>query len=260
MRVPDLFEPIIAWRVFQIGERGLLYGINVTMMVEPMQPMRAHCFRVGSIAHFVNADAEFVGAPARYCVCGVYAFKNKKDAAGYRPQRSGLSFFGWDNETTVVCTVKLWGRVIEHETGYRAEFAYPERFYLDSKSQKFSNQLTSLYGVPCVTYGEDYNPPDEIDHYLFQRLSKLHRPTWISTRPRQLGVITGITGPFPSPIQAPPPPVIHHVPPKVVGANRHQTKLYTGLAIPRIYHGITIKQPTLEESKTILREMVYKKV
>ena len=62
---------------------------------------------------------------------------------------------GW-----VVGEVALWGRVIEHTLGYRAEYAYPIRLFrppspmpgFPQPVQAPLEQLAALYGIPVEDY------------------------------------------------------------------------------------------------------------
>ncbi len=56
-------------------------------------------------------------APARGCSCGLYAVK---DPLSLREAR----------DPAVLGSVDLWGRIVEHERGFRGEFAYPQRLGL----------------------------------------------------------------------------------------------------------------------------------
>jgi hypothetical protein len=57
-------------------------------------------------------------APAQDCSCGIYAVSSPADLGSVC---AGVS---------VVGSVALWGRVVEHERGYRGELAYPQRLRL----------------------------------------------------------------------------------------------------------------------------------
>src|ERR671918_2854573 len=57
-------------------------------------------------------------SPEPGCTCGIHAVKDPARLA-----RAGRS-------TAVVGRVAIWGRVIEHSKGYRAELAYPSRLAL----------------------------------------------------------------------------------------------------------------------------------
>jgi hypothetical protein len=74
--------------------------------------MEASCAKNGSPSH---------RSPDERCACGVYALKrpawlSRTAAAG---ERAG-----------VIGSVAMWGKVVEHRHGYRAEFAYPDRIRL----------------------------------------------------------------------------------------------------------------------------------
>lgn len=98
----------------------------------PRQRMTAVCLERGS-AHEAPVVHE---APYSRTGCGIYARKD-----GNR-----LGEVGCD---AVIGEVWLWGRVIEHERGYRAEYAYPKRLWLLSSSQAVVRELELAYGVPC---------------------------------------------------------------------------------------------------------------
>jgi hypothetical protein len=51
------------------------------------------------------------------CTCGLYAVEEPELLRAAR-------------DPAVIGTVDMWGRVMEHERGYRAEFAYPQRLAL----------------------------------------------------------------------------------------------------------------------------------
>lgn len=100
--------PIVAhrlWRVASLPDGRRLSALHHGQVLEPGLPMRAVCTRP-------RADMRYCPAPARDCVCGIYAMKDptKLDAP------TGLIVQG---------RVALWGRVIEHAEGYRAQYAYP---------------------------------------------------------------------------------------------------------------------------------------
>jgi hypothetical protein len=72
----------------------------------PLVPVRAECARRRH--HLV---------PGRDCSCGIHA---TRDTDLLRRTR----------DPAVLGTVALWGRVAEHEHGYRAEYGYPQRLAL----------------------------------------------------------------------------------------------------------------------------------
>ncbi len=110
---PDLrTEPVVAWRTWTLA--GSSDGSEIRLLPLfgdrrpwPVQgPARATCTRRGH--HPV---------PSPDCTCGLYA------TFGHDALRRS-------RDPAVLGTVAMWGRVVEHAFGYRAEFAYPQRLRL----------------------------------------------------------------------------------------------------------------------------------
>jgi len=80
---------IVAWRCWRWSS-GLLKSMAVNTIWAPNEPM--------------DGDVRSLG---------VHAFKKQRDAIAY-----GLEY----NVPSIVGQIKLWGEVIEHQDGYRAEF------------------------------------------------------------------------------------------------------------------------------------------
>jgi hypothetical protein len=107
-----LTEPIVAWRTWTLvgtrdGSDVRLHPLAGDRRAWPARrPARAHCTRRGR--HPV---------PGLGCTCGWYAMHDRE---GLRRSR----------DPAVLGTVAMWGRIVEHSFGYRAEFAYPQRLRL----------------------------------------------------------------------------------------------------------------------------------
>ena len=103
-------EPLIAWRTWNLTARGRRLRLapvgDHRMAWPPRERVRAVCARRRSHV-----------APDPTCTCGVHA---SKSVAALQRARGPV----------VLGTVALWGRVIEHELGYRASFGYPQRLRL----------------------------------------------------------------------------------------------------------------------------------
>jgi hypothetical protein len=154
--IPDYFEAITAYRVFNVFENGLLAGSAFVEPWPPYQPFVARCGAVsGEGAGEHVRDGRFVSAPVYGCNCGIHAVKTPRAAlARVRLERRARALGLQHLELPVGCAwgaVKIWGRVIEHESGYRAEFAYPSHLHCDDA--KLAPRVAALYGVPC-----DYTP------------------------------------------------------------------------------------------------------
>jgi hypothetical protein len=103
-------EPVLAWRAWNLGSiRGVPHLTPVGADRRPWPPGRpaeASCVR--SARH---------RAPSPGCTCGLHGAK-------------GVELLRRTRGPVAIGTVALWGLVIEHELGYRAEFAYPQHLRL----------------------------------------------------------------------------------------------------------------------------------
>jgi hypothetical protein len=75
-------------------------------------------------------------APLLECACGIYAAREPEGAVVYLTGRDEAGVV-----RRVLGRVSLWGAVIEHEDGWRGEFAYP--------AQLGSEKLALSYGLPA---------------------------------------------------------------------------------------------------------------
>ncbi len=110
---PDtLTDPILAWRTWTLAGSAdgsdlrllPLFGVRRPWPVRG--PARAACSR--RRPHPV---------PGLDCTCGLYA-------------THGLDALRRSRDPAVLGTVALWGRIVEHTAGFRAEFAYPQHLRL----------------------------------------------------------------------------------------------------------------------------------
>lgn len=118
---PHLQEPIEGWRVWNLSEgeggpRLLPAGSGVDSW-EPRRAAEARCGASGILTASIGKHA----APDIRCRCGVYASRTLDAFERPRP--------AWP-PAPVIGTVSLWGTVIEHERGWRGQFAYPSRVRL----------------------------------------------------------------------------------------------------------------------------------
>ena len=129
MSVPDYISPIIGWRVWQWDAAGLK-SLNGERW-SPGKPLAAGCKAASysTIVGRAKAAHDANDAPQSTCTCGVYAAKSLDHL-----RKIGLDRFG------VLGEVKLWGTVVEHELGWRAQFAYPKSLVLPPGMALFSTK------------------------------------------------------------------------------------------------------------------------
>ena len=85
------------------------------------QPLAARCrvYSAGTIVGRAEAAHDAHDAPQANCTCGVYASRSFEHL-----RTTGYVRYGIHRE------VNLWGTVVEHELGWRAQFAYPKTLFL----------------------------------------------------------------------------------------------------------------------------------
>jgi hypothetical protein len=160
-RAPDLIEPLVGWRAWHVRDTEAgwrLYSIHYAELWTAGEAMDATCRR-SRYAYRANENTHARhGAPARGCLCGVYAGKVLAQARQY---------FVADHLTCervppspdyihrVIGEVSLWGRVVECSQGYRASIAYPARLWVPTRrpdGQALDVEAVALdlldYGVP----------------------------------------------------------------------------------------------------------------
>ena len=155
MKIPDLISTIKAYRTWAWDAEGIA-SLNCERWI-PGEAMAANCLshfsapywsQVHSGQLIPNEDGSLPPtshvAPAEACTCGIYAAKDFSHLVNI-----GYADHGIHGE------VELWGTVMEHRLGYRAQFAYPKNFtvpedMLPYQMPDLENRLgiLSLYGVP----------------------------------------------------------------------------------------------------------------
>jgi hypothetical protein len=127
VNVPDYISPIVGHRVWQWDAAGLKSLCGEPW--PPGKPLAAGCRHASSGRSAGRAEAmdDAHEAPQAGCTCGVYAAKSLAHL-----RTAGYTQYGIHGE------VFLWGTVVEHETGWRAQFAYPKNFFLSPDALPFT--------------------------------------------------------------------------------------------------------------------------
>ena len=105
-------EPIVAWRAWALtGHRD-----STELLLRPVAK-RARTWRPREVVEASCRTSRWHEAPDPACTCGLHG-------------THGLEVLRKTKCPAVLGRVALWGRVVEHEHGYRAQFAYPQRLRL----------------------------------------------------------------------------------------------------------------------------------
>jgi len=145
VNIPDYISPIIGHRVWRWDAAGLR-SLNGKRW-SPRQPVAAKC-GAGN-AHDAHDPPHFD------CTCGVYAAKS----------REHLHQLGYEGRG-IRGEVHLWGTVVEHELGWRAQFAYPKSLVLpsdlipsDTKEMECRLGALAAYGIDIFIVGHGQSIP-----------------------------------------------------------------------------------------------------
>jgi len=178
MSIPDYTSPIVGYRVWTWGNTGLksLCG----KQWHPGQALEARCKAsavIGTIAGRTETANDTHDAPEANCTCGIYAAKTFDHFSS-----SGYERYGIHGE------VYLWRKVVEHQLGYRAQFAYPKSLVIAPDILRFSSapmqdRLRGLvaYGIDIFVADDNGNIPLWTKHSgLNSALPKRDRTTSIT--------------------------------------------------------------------------------
>ncbi len=128
-RAPDFAEAIVGLRLWHFGQgEPELRSLGSCPPWPAGRAQIAVCYHLPSPMN-QREYREFRphAAPRHRCGCGIYALKSTEAVAELRRGQTHRWSHASALRTLVSGEVSLWGRVIEHEHGYRAEYAYPQR-------------------------------------------------------------------------------------------------------------------------------------
>jgi hypothetical protein len=186
--IPDFIEPLIAYRQWnwrlRDGAAELTPIAHHGQIWLPGKKTEALCSRN---VHMKSTACPHCGElidphppPQSGCSCGLYGFKDPVAFMRQLPavNRLHVSYRStWPrstppHDTMISGAVHLWGRVIEHKSGYRAQFGYPA--LLCHRSERILEQLEKSYpGVELfegsfadmiAKHFKDPEPPTEPDY------------------------------------------------------------------------------------------------
>lgn len=174
-------EPIRAWRVWRLGGSSAVPLIvsassGVGWVWRPREWPEAVCIyhhpdwpSFGKSQYrSMHSTEEPHPVPARHgCKCGYWGMKDK-----LFPQTTLATEVV--RTSTLIGEVALWGRVVETELGYRAQYAYPlniqfrKPHVLAIAGNRYVDQpevarlLSEAYGIPVYTFEEAQQFPSHV--------------------------------------------------------------------------------------------------
>ena len=144
-------EPIVGWRQWNFMYPHFLANLGNDTIYVPREKIEAHCEQYSTIGTLVlRKDHTEQPAPHLTCMCGIYAYKEKpRLLREIRNIYSGLRLVANNRYVPIYGEINLWGKVIEHEDGYRAQFGYPKRLWCTPAIEPLAGWIGYVYGVPC---------------------------------------------------------------------------------------------------------------
>jgi peptidoglycan/xylan/chitin deacetylase (PgdA/CDA1 family) len=141
-------EPILGWRLWHVRPHGGDFRL---------ESFTRHHVSWPSLSRLeASCAAHGFGAPATGHECGIYAFQTRELAEELLRRYVGVRHcYGRENEIPppprgrpiALGSVSLWGRILERERGYRAQYAYPYELFLLNADDVIAQALRRLYAV-----------------------------------------------------------------------------------------------------------------
>jgi len=135
---------VVGWRAWLLGEGvdgAELRSVVYQHLWQARRPLSLACEPGGCLG------ARWASQPHS---CGIHAFKERADAERFPETWESRRADGAGLSTYVIGQVSLWGRVVEHERGYRGQFAYPFALWLPVELRSHAAALVRRYGVEVL--------------------------------------------------------------------------------------------------------------
>ena len=130
-------EPILGWRAWKV-HRGRLYSTVWGNLWPERTRLEARCGLGGRSSP--GGLRGMHDAPALQCDCGIYALKTREDALYLARQITAP-------DISAIGRVSLWGRVVETQRGYRAQYGYVYDVMLLGASEADAREIRAQYAV-----------------------------------------------------------------------------------------------------------------
>jgi hypothetical protein len=151
--VNELFvDPVVGWRLWQVRPHADGHRLESFTAHHVTWPTRRR----------LEATCAVHGgfAPARDHECGIYALRTQELAEDLLRRYVGVrQRYGRDDELPppprparpiALGRVSLWGRILEREHGFRAQYAYPYEVVLLGGDDRIAHDLRSLYAIDVI--------------------------------------------------------------------------------------------------------------
>jgi len=140
--IPDYISPIVGYRVWRWNATGL-HSLNGEPWLAG-RPLEAGCRAAASGPGVGRVSHSAQELPHSACTCGLYAPRSIEH----------LRQFGYEGRG-IHGEVYLWGTVMEHRLGWRAQFAYPKSLFLPPDAIPFTLTEIDTRLKTLIAFGTD---------------------------------------------------------------------------------------------------------
>ncbi len=160
-----LREPIVAWRQWNFMYPHFLANLRKDTIYVPREKIEVRC----------EQEDHNEQAPHLTCTCGIYAYKEKPKLMGEIGSEIRLTYGyplapPWVSGLRLVYgEINLWGKTIEHEDGYRAQFGYPKRLWCTPALEPLAGWIGYVYGVPCEGMPSEDSEEIKVESSIIRR-------------------------------------------------------------------------------------------
>jgi hypothetical protein len=157
-------EEIVGWRVWRVARpverRATAQGLARELLEAErrgatgvLDELFEHRLRSLTEQTFWPGEGRFTGscraepptgheAPGVRCECGIWAFRDRA------PAEATVAAYVHCGSPVAYGRVALWGRVVEHERGWRGQYARPLELHLCGAADDIAWELVEAYGLP----------------------------------------------------------------------------------------------------------------
>jgi len=129
------------------------------------EPMEADCmhqdlygtpwayFMMGVDFAGKNLDRDHVEVPQDWCACGYYSFDSLDSYVAEMDYKDDERYI------FIMTLVKMWGNIVQHDTGYRAQFIKADTVFLPEHHETFQNLILQNVDVVIepIEHAIDYD-------------------------------------------------------------------------------------------------------
>jgi hypothetical protein len=157
-KIPDYFSPLVGWRVWNVKNGRELRSIgSQSTFWRPGEVLHATC-----TSNHTTRDHIAAPPPNRFCSCGSHSYSSME------------YLLRWEQSSVhpgmCIGQILMWGRVIEHSFGYRAEYA-------QLKAAIYWGNETAAHRIE-EAYGVEIASVLDFDHFVNSTLGSPFGLSW----------------------------------------------------------------------------------